>query len=80
MTDAQKLAAALNVSAKSAQFDYKKARAAARADDRVDWAGTKALNADFNPDVDGCESFVMRDGSVCAWVPGRFAYAPRAKA
>ena len=41
---------------------------------------TKALNADFNPDVDGCESFVMRDGSVCAWVPGRFAYAPRPKA
>jgi len=79
MTDAQKLAAALNVSAKSAQFDYKKARAAARADERVDWTATKALNLEFNPDVDGCESFVMRDGSVCAWVPGRFAYAPRAK-
>jgi hypothetical protein len=80
MNDAQKLAASLNVSAKSAQFDYKKARAAARADDRVDWQATRALNEDFNPDVDGCESFVMRDGSVCAWVPGRFAYAPRSKA
>ena len=50
-----------------------------RADERVDWTATKALNLEFNPDVDGCESFVMRDGSVCAWVPGRFAYAPRAK-
>jgi hypothetical protein len=79
MTDAQKFCAALNVAAKSSQFDYKKARNAARADDRVDWPATKALNADFNPDVDGCESFVMRDGSVCAWVPGRFAYAPRAQ-
>jgi len=79
MNDAQKLSAALNVAAKSAQFDYKKARNAARADDRVDWAATKALNAEFNPDVDGCESFVMRDGSVCAWVPGRFTYAARAR-
>ena len=80
MTDAQKLAGALNVAAKSAQFDYKKARAAARAADRVDWNATKALNADFNPEVDGCESFVMRDGSVCAWLPSRFAFAPRPKA
>jgi hypothetical protein len=25
--------------------------------------------------VDGCESFVMNDGSVCAWKPGEFRYA-----
>ncbi len=77
MTDAQRLAAALNPLAKMAQFSYKKARAAARQDERVDWVATKSLNADFNPDVDGCESFAMRDGSVCEWVPGRFAYAAR---
>lgn len=27
---------------------------------------TKQLNADFNPDVDGFESFVMNDGTTCA--------------
>jgi hypothetical protein len=77
--DAQKLANALNAAAKSAQFDYKKARATARADDRVDAAATKAFNDDFNPDVDGCESFVMRDGSVCAWNPARRSFSARAK-
>jgi hypothetical protein len=78
MNDAQKLAGTLNAISKAPQFSYKKARAAARGDDRVDWTATKARNADFNPDVDGCESFVMRDGSACEWNPGRFAYAPRA--
>lgn len=77
MNDAQRLAGVLNVVSKAPQFSYKKARASARQDPRVDWDATKELNADFNADVDGCESFVMRDGSVCAWVPGRFAYAPR---
>jgi len=27
--------------------------------------------------VDGCESFVLADGSLCAWMPGRFAYVAR---
>jgi hypothetical protein len=75
MTDAQKLVASLNAVAKSGQFDYKKARATARADKNVDWSATKARNADFNPEVDGCESFVMRDGSVCTWIAARYAYA-----
>jgi hypothetical protein len=78
MNDAQKLAAELNQIGKGPQFSYKKARAHARGDQRVDWTATKALNADFNPDVDGCESFSMLDGSVCEWVPGRFSYMPRA--
>ena len=74
MTQAQSLVRALNVLSKSAQFSNSKARAAARQDANVDWVQTKARNADFNAEVDGCESFVMRDGSVCAWMPGRFTY------
>jgi hypothetical protein len=77
MTQAQTLARALNAIAKSPQFSYQKARAAARQDPNVDTARTKALNADFNPDVDGCESFVMRDGSVCEWLSGKHTYAAR---
>ncbi|MGP6159856.1 MAG: hypothetical protein ACLPYS_20560 [Vulcanimicrobiaceae bacterium] len=75
MSQAQALAKALNLLTKSPQFSYTKARAAARSDSNVDWPRTKLRNADFNPEVDGCESFVMRDGSVCAWSSGRFAYA-----
>jgi hypothetical protein len=77
MKQAQELAKALNVLAKSPQFSYTKARAAARTDGNVDWPRTKALNEDFNADVDGCESFVMRDGSVCEWIPGRYIYVAR---
>jgi hypothetical protein len=77
MKDAQRLASALNAIAKSPQFSYQKARAAARQEPAVDWPATKSRNADFNAEVDGCESFVMRDGSVCEWVPGRFSYAAR---
>jgi hypothetical protein len=75
---AQALARALNAIAKTPQFSYQKARAAARGDANVDWARTKSLNADFNADVDGCESFVMRDGSVCEWMPGRYVYVAKA--
>lgn len=75
MTDAQRLANALNPLTKSPQFSYSKARAAARQESAVDWPATKARNEDFNPDVDGCESFVMRDGSVCEWLPGQYRYA-----
>jgi hypothetical protein len=78
MTHAQDLAKALNVLAKSSQFSYTKARAAARQDPHVDWPRTKALNADFNADVDGCESFVMQDGSVCEWIAGRYTFVARA--
>jgi hypothetical protein len=78
MTEAQRLANALNLLAKKGpQFTYKTARASARADAQVDAAATKALNEDFNPDVDGCESFAMRDGSVCEWIPARNAYLAR---
>lgn len=77
MTHAQTLARALNALTKSPQFSYQKARAAARQDGNVDWPRTKAQNEDFNPEVDGCESFVMRDGSVCEWVGGRHTYAAR---
>ncbi len=77
MSDAQKLAGALNAVAKSPQFSYKQARATARQEPSVDWQSTKSLNEDFNPDVDGCESFAMRDGSVCEWNPSRRAYAAR---
>ncbi len=77
MTQAQTLARELNALTKSPQFSYVKARAAARQDGNVDWPRTKAENDDFNPEVDGCESFVMRDGSVCAWVPASFKYAAR---
>ncbi len=77
MTQAQTLARALNAIAKSPQFSYVKARAAARQDPNVDVARTKTHNADFNPDVDGCESFVMRDGSLCEWLSGKHAYVAR---
>ena len=77
MSQAQTLVKALNALAKGPQFSYTKARAAARQEPAVDWAATKALNGDFNPEVDGCESFVMRDGSVCEWLPGSFGYAAR---
>lgn len=74
MKQAQDLAKALNALTKSPQFSYTKARAAARQDGNVDWARTKAHNEDFNAEVDGCESFAMRDGSLCEWVPGRYAF------
>ncbi len=77
MSQAQDLAKALNTLAKLPQFSYVKARATARADGNVDWPRTKALNEDFNAEVDGCEDFVMRDGSVCAWNAGRFSYGAR---
>jgi hypothetical protein len=75
MSDAQRLAGALNALAKGPQFSYKTARASARADAAVDWSATKALNEDFNTDVD-----VMRDGSVAEWLPARNAYSARAGA
>jgi len=78
MLQAQSLARALNALTKSPQFSYVKARAAARKDEHVDWPATKLMNESFNPDVDGCESFVMRDRSVCEWKPGTFTYAVRA--
>jgi hypothetical protein len=77
MDDAKRLAAALNALTKSTQFSNTKARAAARQEPSVNWPATKLHNADFNPDVDGCESFVMNDGSTCAWIPGQFRYAAR---
>jgi hypothetical protein len=75
MSDAQGLVKALNELTKTPQFDYVKARAAARQESNVDWPATKARNADFNAEVDGCESFVMKDGSICEWRPGQFRYA-----
>jgi len=77
MTDAQRLAQALNPLTKMPQFSYTKARAAARSEPAVNWPATKARNEDFHPEVDGCESFVMADGSVCEWLPGQYRYAPR---
>ena len=77
MTQAQTLARALNVLAKSPQFTYVKARAAARQDGNVDQAATKAHNDGFNAEVDGCETFIMRDGSVCAWSPATFTYVAK---
>ena len=77
MSDAQRLATALNALVKGPQFSNMKARAAARQEPAVDWPATKALNADFNPDVDGCETFVMRDASVCEWQPGQYRYVAR---
>ena len=74
MDDARRLAGALNALTKSPQFSNTKARAAARQEPAVNWPATKSLNADFNPEVDGCESFVMNDGSTCAWAPGQFRY------
>lgn len=78
MDDAKRLAAALNVAVKSPQFSNSKARAIARQEPAVNAAATKAINADFNPDVDGFESFVMNDGSRCAWSPGQFKYVAQA--
>ncbi len=77
MNDAQRLAVALNPLTKKPQFSYQKARAAARQDPAVDVEGTKRLNDEFNADVDGCESFAMRDGSVCEWKPGQYRYVAR---
>jgi hypothetical protein len=74
MTDGQRLAKALNLLTKMPQFSYQKARAAARQESAVNWERTKALNADFNAEVDGFESFVMNDGSVCTWHSGKFRY------
>ena len=79
MDDAKRLAAALNALVKSPQFSNTKARAAARQEAAVDWPATKAHNADFNPDVDGFESFLMNDGSACVWTPGQFRYIARAR-
>ncbi len=77
MTQAQTLVRALNALAKSPQFSYSKARAAARTDGHVDWNRTKARNDGFNPEVDGCETFVMTDGSVCEWSSAANAYNAR---
>ena len=77
MTHAQALARALNALAKSSQFNYSKARAAARQDPNVDWPRTKAMNEGFNPEVDGCETFALRDGSTCEWISGTFTYVAR---
>jgi hypothetical protein len=79
MDDAKRLAAALNTAVKSPQFSNSKARAVARQEPAVNWPATKALNADFNADVDGFESFVMADGSTCGWQPGQFRYAAQAR-
>lgn len=78
MTQAQPLVRALNALVKLPQFSYSKARAAARKDSNVDTVATKALNDGFNPEVDGCESFVMKDGSVAEWLSGAYRYAERA--
>ena len=79
MTQAQTLAKALNALAKSPQFNYSKARSSARQDGNVDWAATKSRNDDFNAEVDGCETFVMNDGSVCEWSSVSFTYTPKTK-
>ena len=79
MTQAQTLARALNALAKSPQFNYSKARASARQDGNVNWPATKGRNEDFNAEVDGCETFVMNDGSVCEWSSASFTYTPKAK-
>jgi hypothetical protein len=72
--DAKRLAATLNQLVKERQFSNSKARGAARQDPAVNWPATKQLNANFNPEVDGLESFAMNDGSVCAWQSGQFRY------
>ncbi|MEO6913886.1 MAG: hypothetical protein ABI182_07700 [Candidatus Baltobacteraceae bacterium] len=74
---AQELANALNLLAKGPQFSYVKARATARKNAHVNASATKAHNEDFNPDVDGCETFVMLDGSICEWHPGQQRYSAR---
>lgn len=75
MTQAQTLVKTLNALAKAPQFSYSKARAAARKDGNVDWTATKERNDGFNPDVDGCETFVMLDRSACVWRSAQNAYA-----
>ena len=80
MNDAIRLSKALNLLTKNPQFSYVKARAAARQEPEVDWAATKAHNADFNAEVEGCESFVMKDRSLCEWTSGQFRYTPKASA
>lgn len=79
MEHAKRLAAALNPLVKLPQFSISKARATARQDPFVDWPATKAHNIDFNPEVDGFESFVMSDGSTCVWTPGQFRYVAVAR-
>jgi hypothetical protein len=79
MDHAKRLASALNALVKSPQFSNSKARAAARQEPTVNWPATKAHNADFNPDVDGLESFLMNDGSACVWAPGQFRYIVQAR-
>jgi hypothetical protein len=78
MSKAHDLANDLNTLAKGPQFSYQQARASARKSGAVDWPRTKALNEDFNADVDGCESFVMIDGSVCEWLPSKRRFQPKA--
>jgi hypothetical protein len=77
MSHAQSLVRALNALTKLPQFSYRTARAAARQDENVDWPRTKAHNDGFNVEVDGCETFVMRDGSQCQWMPGSNSYVAR---
>jgi hypothetical protein len=77
MPAATALVKTLNIAAKSSQFNYSKARAAARQDPNVDWTKTKALNADFNAEVDGCETFIMNDGSIAEWSTGKQQYTAR---
>jgi hypothetical protein len=79
MDDAKKLAFTLNTLVKSPQFSNSKARAAARKDPAVNWPATKLHNADFNPEVDGFESFVMNDGSTCTWMSGQYRYVAQAR-
>ncbi|TAM75402.1 hypothetical protein EPN44_08050 [bacterium] len=79
MAQAHDLANALNAVARSASFSNTQARATARKHGHVDWPATKAENQDFNPEVDGFETFVMEDGSRCAWVPGQGKYAGRGR-
>ena len=74
MSDARRLAAALNALVNNPQFSNSKARGAARQEPAVNWPATKRLNEDFNVEVDGFESFAMNDGSVCAWKSGQFRY------
>ena len=77
MNDAQRLSAALNAHVKAPQFSNLKARATARQEAAVNWPATKSLNEDFNPEVDGYESFAMNDGTICVWHPGQFRYIAR---
>lgn len=79
MDDAKRLAAALNAGLKSPQFSNSKALATARKEPAVNWPATRALNAGFNPEVDGFESFAMNDGSLCVWSSGQFKYVAQAQ-